>query len=360
MEYKYHSQHQAESFANSIISVPDDYPLKAGLPDDFRKYFAAICKLAKDIYMDMAKQPEAYGVMLLDINETDYNRARDSYRTIHRFGDTLNALFLNGKVENHCLTVDAAQFNMAAKKINKYKLMLSKICDFGFVISNINGTIIVEYPDNPKIIDVLKIYCDEWLIINKNRQTGGIKERKNNNLVRLAAEQFHHHFYRFDYKSTADLEQIPMLTWVNDEADYQGFDSRLKKFNEAFYLESLKYDGVQFDGDYNYKSKRIARITQVEFNALGKAVFVLSLKLPKPDKYMDIIYAMPDSIKGLFSKNYCRHCVMQKDAKCKMRFSWTYDDVLYEGCAYQCFNFTDFDVALVPQYWRLLELEYGL
>jgi len=164
VDYRYHCQHQAESFANSIIPVPGDYPLRNGLPEDFREHFKELCKLAKDIYMDMAKQPENYGLMLLDINETDHNRARDSYRTIHRFMDTLNVLFLNGEVRNHCLTVNAEEFREAAKKITKYGLILSRLCDFGFFISDFESNVIdknavtfsVEYPDSPNIVEALK------------------------------------------------------------------------------------------------------------------------------------------------------------------------------------------------------------
>ncbi|MCL1807051.1 MAG: hypothetical protein FWG31_05045 [Oscillospiraceae bacterium] len=360
MQYTYHCQHQAESFANEIIPVPEDYPLKAGLPEDFRGHFAKLCEMAKNIYLDMAKRPEAYGLTLLDVSDKDHNRARDSYRAIHRLGDTLNALFLNGEVQNHCLTADAARFKAAAKKIPKYKMILSRLRDFGFIISE---TLTAEYPDHPIIIDVIKIYCDEMRKIMTGRREQGVKERKNDEtLIRLAAEQFHHHFYRFDYKVTADLSKIPMLTWVNDEAAYQGYDGRLKRFNEAFFLESLKYKDLLFNGDYTYRSKRIARITDAGYKALGERDVCLSLKLSEPDKYMDSIRATPDSIRELFQRNYCNHCDFQgaTGEYCKFRLKWTFGGTPYEGCAYQCFNFYDFDIALVPDYWRLLELEYGL
>jgi len=199
------------------------------------------------------------------------------------------------------------------------------------------------------------------MIFNENRQVN-IKARKNNeSLIQIAPENFGHHFYRFDYKITSDLTQIPMLTWVNDEADYQGFGEQLKLLNEKFYLESLKYEGLKFDGDYNYKSKRIARIMRFDFEAFGKPDFRLSLKLLKPDKCMDVVDTMSNSIREVFSKDNCYHCNAQdKDGNCKLRLNWTYDGVLHEGCSCLCFNFNNFDDILVTHYWRMLELQYGL
>jgi len=369
MPYKYHSQHQAEAFANAIIPVPEDYPLPEGVPGSFIENFACLFQLAKDIYLDMAKEPEAYGVMLLDINEPDHNKARDSYRTIHRFGDTLSALFLSGEVKNNCLTIDVKTFKNLIKKIPKYGLILSRLCDFGFEISHFNGntinkeadTFTVEYPDNPELIDTVKIYCDRWNVIRQTHQ-GNIKARKNkDNLIRVAPENFMHHFYRFDYKSTADLSKIDMLTWVNDMAVYECYSEQLKAFNEAFYLKSLEYANVHFNGDYNYKSKRIARITQVEYEALGKNRFELSLKISKPDECMDVINTLPDSIKELFSKDYCHYCGGKDSSEgCSMRYKWTFEGSPRVGCPCQCFNTSDFNVSLVPEYWRLLEAFYCL
>jgi len=199
------------------------------------------------------------------------------------------------------------------------------------------------------------------MLLEKTLPIGASTSKGYKGLIRLGPWQFRHHFYRYDYKITADLAQVSMLTWVNDEADYYCFSEQLKRFNEAFYLESLKYKSVKFDGDYSYKGKRIARITQVEFDALGKSNYRLSLKLPKPDSYMDVIKTMPDKIKEMFSKDRCSHCVMQcADGSCKMRLYWTYDGEAREGCSCLCFNYGEFDIALLPDYWRLLELQYKL
>ena len=115
--YKYHCQHQAEAFARAVIPIPKNYPLKSGLPKEFQPNFSKLCELAKDIYLDMAKQPEAYGLMLVDIESEDHNLARDGYRTIHRFGDLLSNLSRCGELKNHQLIVNAEEFRKSIKKV---------------------------------------------------------------------------------------------------------------------------------------------------------------------------------------------------------------------------------------------------
>ncbi|WP_455619204.1 hypothetical protein [Eisenbergiella sp.] len=44
--------------------MPADYPLNPSLPEDYREHFVRLCELAKRVYFDMAKEPEAYGLAL--------------------------------------------------------------------------------------------------------------------------------------------------------------------------------------------------------------------------------------------------------------------------------------------------------
>ncbi len=367
MEYKYHCQRQAESFASAILPVPDDYPLRDDLPEDFRPRFTRLCELAKDIYMNMAISPESYGLMLVDIQSQDRNLARDGYRTIHRFVDTLSRLSQCGELKNHQLIVRSEAFRQAVKKgagavsgpVPKYELILARLVDFGFIISGFVGKpfdkkvefFTIEYPDDPEMIDTIKTYCECWDALKTDRKS-----------IKIWPEEFHHHFYRFDYKVTANCDEIPMTQWLSDEADYYGFSSELKRFSVAYYKYSLKYKGIMFDGDYHYKSKRITRIYHAADTADGKKVFRLSLKIKDMDKYMPEIITMPDSLKKHFAKNSCNCCGFQGATKeyCKFRLRWTFGAASYTGCAYQCFAFDDFDLARVPDYFRLLELEYGL
>jgi hypothetical protein len=346
------------------------YPLKEGLSDNFRHSFEKLCELAKNIYLDMAQTPERYGLMCVDIESRDHNLARDGYRTIHRFVDTLSAFCLSGELEGHRLKVSLEAFNKEIKKgrgavsgpVPKYELILSRLKDFGFVISDFEGKpfdkkiefFTVEFPDDPEIIDTIKTYCECWDTQKSDRKT-----------VKISPNGFHHHYYRFDYKITADHDKIPMSDWLKDEADYHGYTPELKNFSLRFYDYSLKYKGVKFDGDYYYKSKRVARITETGWSALNtedEVNFRLSLKLSEPDRYMNVITSMPQSIQKPLSKGNCRHCDFQGATKehCKFRIKWTFENQALEGCAYLCFEFDNFNEADATRYWQLLELEYNI
>lgn len=368
IEYKFHCQHQAEAFAGAILPVPENYPLQTGLPKDFPLHFSRLCELAKNIYSDMAVRPDAYGLTLIDINSKDHNLARDGYRSIHRFADTLSNLSSCGTLENHRLIVSAEEFRQNIKKgaglvsgpVPKYELILSRLVDFGFSVSDFDGKpfskkvdfFTIEFPEYPEMIDTIKTYCDCWDKLKCKRDEK----------VKLWPQEFHHHFYRFDYKITADTEKIPMRQWVSDEADYLGYSPEQKAFSLAFYEHSLQYKDVKFDGDYNYKSKRIARICQTGYIAMGESKFLFHIRLKSMDKYMAEIVKMPESLKKPMSKDSCRHCSFQgaTAGKCKFRIHWTFGGQPHTGCAHACFYYADFNVANVPDYWRLLELEYEL
>jgi hypothetical protein len=77
---------------------------------------------------------------------------------------------------------------------------------------------------------------------------------------------------------------------------------------------------------------------------------------------MDDIITMPEDLRDVFVNMHCRFCDFQGATRehCKFRLHWKYNNTQQAGCAHSCFIFPDDDVTLVPYYWRLLELEYGL
>ena len=361
MEYKYHCQPQAEEFARQIIPVPIDYPLRDGLPDEYRTNFAKLCEIAKEMYLDMAKRPEEYGLKLIDISVQDRHAIRAAQNKIHRLGDTLLRLCQSGKLENHQLIVSAELFRNAIKQaqgavsnsVPKYELILSRLTDFGFAISDFTGkpfdkkveSFTIEYPDDPEIIDTIKIYYDCWDIL------------KNDHDNVIMWNEFHHNFYRFDYKVTADHNKISGTQWIHDNALRHNYPPEVAEFYIAFHEYSLRYKGIKFDGDYNYKSKRIARDLY-----MGLGVTNLSLIIKDMDKYIGEIEVMPESVKKPFTKSSCNYCGFQGATveHCKFRRKWTLEGSAHDACAFFGFQFNDFDVELVPYYWRLLELEFGL
>ncbi|MCL2531384.1 MAG: hypothetical protein FWE40_04435 [Oscillospiraceae bacterium] len=371
MEYKYHCQHAAELIANSMLPVPEDYPLANGLPDDFIEHFTQLRNLIKDIYLDMAKQPEAYGLVLTDYNlqsadkkSKEYALAMKSKNSVNRLPDTLFRLSQNGEVHNHQLIVSLPSFKESLKQtatyglsaVTKYELILSRLVDFGFSISGFNGkpfaktvdSFTVEYPDTPELIDTLKTFCDLWHE-NKIRQ-----QQEAPALVASRVKPALHYggHMNFDFRFTADQDKILMCEWIRCELQSQGYSEDRICFYTAFYDYSIKYTDMQYNGDYYVNAKRIVH--------LGYKCLRLILK--NPNNYMDEITTMPEVIRDVFANMHCRFCNFQGATKehCKFQFHWTYNDAPRAGCAHTCFIFPDNDATLVPYYWRLLELEYDI
>jgi len=354
MIYKYHCQKTAYTFANTIIPMMENYPLRKGLPEDFRVNFDKLSELAKIIYHDMSEHPEDWDLVLVDINSNDYTKAREGFRSIYRFVNTLMRLAYCGKIVNDRLIIDLKLFKkeirttmgLMGAQVSNYSVIISQLPKFSFVVNDFDGKkdFSIEYPLYPPLLETIKQYFDCWQTIKIDN-------------VKILPKEFHHHLYRFDYKITADLDKIPIEQWIKDQANYNGFSEKLKEFYIAFWECSQKYKQIKFDGEYYYKSKRIARIMNTGYEAI-RTDFRLSLKLPKPNKYTDFLITLPENIQQSFKSNQC-WCNPLREP-CKLRLHWEFDGQKYFGCSCWCFMFTDFDVNHVPSYWKILELEYGL
>jgi len=372
--YQYHCQHEAVAVANSIMPVPDDYPLANGLPNDFRMNFTQLCTLMKNMCLDMAEQPEAYGLVLIDYavqrgnsQSKEAGLIRKSRNSVNRLPDTLFRLAQNGKVCNKQLIVSLPMFKEAIKKaegggvspVTKYELILSRLVDFGFIISNFTGkpfdktleSFTVEYPDLPELINVIKIFSDCWQKTHQSQSE--LKDRSNLKYKGKPVLHYYNHM-RFDFRFTADQDKIPMQRWIAYELQSQGCSDETIAFHVAFYEYSLQYKNVKYDGNYFFKNKRIARPHEGLFQ----------LKLTHMNDYMQEITTMPVAVQKIFARqdNCRRTCNFQGGtyAHCKYRLLWTHEGTTYEGCNFHTFYFDELDKALVPYYWRLLELEYKL
>jgi len=362
MKYMYYCQHQAEDYAKSILPAPKDYPLQKGLPKDYSQRFVKLCDLTRNIYMDMAKRPKNYGLLLVSLENNDFEQIRNSFYSLRRFPDTLISLFQSGKLVNNKLTVNVETFSKLIKKnrgniatsVSKYELILSCLIDFGFIFSDFNGkpygknvkSFIVEFPDKPEMMNTIKDYVACWEVFNKNE--GNVKI-------------YHTWEYRqydyFDYKLTAS--ELPMKQWVVDDAIKYKSTPKLQDFSIALYEHSLMYKDIRFDGDFYYKNTRISRINQYGCDVFGKPVFKLSVKLPKPEKSMEAIYGSPETIQKHFRQDYEGTCYKkQQGIKCTHMLKWTFDGKVRSGCPMKCFVFDDFNLKLIPYYWWILELQY--
>jgi len=381
MTYKYHVQQKAEDLANSMLPVPEYYPAKNGLPADYPEHFLRFHELMKEMYFDMAKQPEAYGLKLVALNSKDKDLIEKSNKSINRVFETLYCFVACGEIQNYQIVVSLDKFKAAIKKggVSRYELVLSQLVNFGFSISDFHGKafgkdiqyFVVEYPDYPELVETIKQFYDCLLDI-----------RADESEVKLWPNSLHYRVYRragmFDYKVTADIKKLPVEQWIADEGKYDGISEKGVDFCIAFYKYSLNYEGITFSGNYFKKSKQLVRYSGwhpnnfITFILDKDCNYMLKLYLKNITKYASKISTMPEKIQKMFTTDYCLDC----QEPCHVRISWEYENKQYRGCGWYCFAILEnptrktkngsklfqdgIDVELIPHYWRLLELEHGL
>ena len=381
MKYMYHAQYQANEYANSILPVPSDYPLNQALPNDFRSDFIQLVELAKKMYRDMAENPEAYGVMLLDINvcvDRVYSGPiLESHRSIQRLGDVLFILFDIGEESDNELIVDVEALKLALKtnrkdcstsKVSKYDGIFERLIALGFEIFGYqNGKfskgierIRISYPKNPKIVKTLKIYCN-------CRLNSQYKDSDKS-------------FYLFDYKFTADISAMSDLTLI--EENIHNNDNYFKKIYLEIYKCLSKYKNIKFDGeDFYYGKKRIgyfryedhwrrdvSYITDPEYwNIIVKdknVVPMLNIQITKRDNYTELFNTLPTHTIEFMKKCNCRDCDAFKHLKvnkdCPFHLRWSYDGIDYVSCNFECFNIKYPKVEDILIYVDILASEYKL
>jgi len=339
------TEQEIKQFADSILIMPD-FPIREGLPKDYPLHFSKLCALMKEIYLDIAKDPELWGVI-----------------SARKLFDFFSCLAKSGVVKNQQLAVCADSFKKEVKKaqstgsapVTKYELIISKLADSGFVFTSFAGKpfgkdvaeFTVEYPDYPPIIETMKQFYDCWEDIRKD-----MKEKKGDYVFWNAN---HHDAYRFYYLVAADSGKISMLQRISDLAHFRNAPANVTEFQKAFYEYSQRYDAIRYEGHYNYKSKLV--IFNPGFWGLSQGES-FRIKIRKMSGYTSEIEKMPEVISEAFSKDY-QHCKGCNEG-CSYRVSWTYKGEERKGCANICFTFSNCDLSLIPHYWRLIELEFGL
>ena len=398
--YKYHVQYQALEYANAILPVPADYPLKQGISMNFRDDFKELTKFAKTMYQDVAASPEKYGMFLADVNE--YNGVgslmghglihRKSWDSLHRLVDVLYALFYSGNMNDETLQVDAKMFASKIKemKLTGYSAILDGLADIGFVFTGYaqgkikEDHVMVSFPANPKIISTLKTYC-ECRDLGSKHTNASFDETSNKDHIKGNLD-----FYAFDYKHTADLSVLPEINWVNDKVFT--WPAEAKEFYTAFYQYMTKnpkteYQSTESHCDFFISGQMAAKLryeddhlrcdigcfTNPEYeeiltkskNGIKRTFFALILYLRiKDDNNKDRFDNLPAHILEHMKNHKCQDCnaferhKQKSGGRCPYTVIWMHDGVENRNCAFSCFHFENPKIEDIPAYCELLFAEY--
>lgn len=336
MEHIYHVQHEVVSYYQHIPSVPDtvaiDKKLLFGMNESqFIENMSYFNDIMKHIYIDMETRPEEYGLPIIDINQVNENKAdgnlaKASWRSVKRLGDVIAVIGKLGEIDGDSLQLSVSSFKDSLKKIEKFNLILNRLIDFGFEITDYNGKSFnkgtdifsITYRKIPLLMRILKAYA--------------------------MSESFHHddphEFYYFDYKRVADRERLPVHSVSNDLATLLNEEKGklLVRINNCFVDELGLVPHYKDDSiEYYLKKKRVARF-MIDFHNLD---VVLILKLKDMDRYIDQIDKLPKNLRTYFENGSCRYCGFQNSTVefCKFRISWMLNNRKYDACNFACFNF---------------------
>ncbi|RCX22977.1 hypothetical protein DFP94_101567 [Fontibacillus phaseoli] len=357
MDHKYHVQREVTTYYRHIPHVPEHFTvnplLLSGMSEkDFVMSFRQFTGIMGRMYRDMELRPEAYGVMIVDINlvnenKEDGNLAKASWRSVKRLGDVIAAIGKLGESAVCGLKITVADFKTALKKVNKVHLILSRLMDFGFTIGGFDGdkiakhaeSIVITFPDNPLLMTVIKAYA----------------------LTDSFQGNDPHEFYYFDYKRVAERAKLPEYCTVRDLAALLDENNgELLLALNSYFADQIKLAAHYKDDtiEYYLKNKRVARYI-IDFHTLEVQVI---LKLKNMDNYLDLVQSLPPGLRCYFERDGCHYCGFQNATVdwCKFRLSWTLDGRRRNACSFESFNFNQPRSEDAEPMMKLMMREYQI
>ena len=178
----------------------------------------------------------------------------------------------------------------------------------------------------------------------------------------------HHHTpFLFDYRVAADMSKMTAQQGLVNELISNGFPDKAIAFFTAFYECSTRYKGVNLRPDKTGRNRFCFKSTHIA-EGIGGSSPRLYLRLKNVQNYVQFVKTMPDYIQAKLrdTNNQCDLCGKgeegAKEPGCKYRINYSLDGESYSRCVGHRadFSFGELDENLIPMYWRLLELDYGL
>jgi len=317
--------------------VPDDFEVnpiclqgidKPGFIDGLKE-LTAIVKL---VYADMIQQPSEYGLPLVeDVEYAKFNpKAAESKNSSYRFVSLLHALVQSGELSNDLLIVDGKKKlpEICKKlKITNSKMILKKLCEFGFIYEN--GTL--QYIDNSNVMPALYGYM------------------KNLRLKQKAVFSLN---YFLSAKGLPTHAAIFAGYLSGSEREFYEQMNEFMEANNFVVGNAADYHAFSFSIEYLIDSKDEKRIMRCYSN-FGK--LLIRLKLHSSDCYDYYLEKLPERIKPMFRKKAA--CCSCREL-CKRKLFRTFEGVMYTDCGYgNFFEVVSYDLDDIEFYMQIILLE---
>ena len=348
---------------NELVDIPNEFAIH---PDFLRKLsyaefesaFRDIGEMFHQMYSDIAKSPEKFGLPLYKIDEYDYfsNQAREARTVPWNLFYFMLCLFACGDFHGDIFISDTDEI----RKINKAKktnLLLEALCDYGFVMGGIKkyslssgDSLEIDYPDNRNMIEVLS------LVAKKVKDTQ-LKDVKNYYSCETA---FANAFIGWNYKVLAeDMHSCSLAKGCDYVADkmHNAADKDVISIMDKILLEngySMMLQGLNEGPCIRYCPGQSKTYDYALTSDTGK--LYLELRIRNAEKCLPYLSECPERIVEIFrySDSGCQN---RLNGSCKygVKYSFENEEKWHCGCCGAPFKIHPVKED-IPHYLKLLEL----
>ncbi len=356
--HRYCCQNSAQNFLDHMIDVPDNFSVGAkslnGIDkSEYIQGFKELTFFVRKIYSDMVRDPDGYGLPLVeDIEYKPANpKASDSKNSVHRFIALLYLIAKCGSLNNGEITVIKSDFVSSTKAIkpmfkptNAAK-MVDKLNQHGLVIEGFKDkkcdSFKVYYPNSRVVINALFGYMN------------GIDGIDQNNRDPLFA--LHYYLATPPANLPENNDLITFSEYFSTNHRERDFFVKLDSALCSIGLVGETNLGYRYLREYSKKEKgRQASITYVRcFSEYGR--LKVYFKLNYLSMYIDFIKTLPNHIQQVFDINSA--CGLCKE-QCNYRKQYEFNgkDILTCGFQYS-FATKHYDAKDVEYYALILKHE---
>lgn len=354
MENIYWVQDWAKVRQDEVVRVPGSFQvhecfLKHMSRGEFDTAFSEVWNMVINIYGDIAESPETFGMPLHRSEEYNYStkEARESRNAAYRPLKALYYLLIAGDLNNGAIAVDANKFK-AVNEVKNVPVIFQRLSDYGFYFDGLKDykiaseTLYILYPDNTKVLTVLKLMADKAYIANRM-----------DDYLACHYKLFQDDMNTANYGHGADIIADKMHTEQDKEFVY-AMDAELNKLG---YFSGSR-ESNEGPG-YAYYSKESEVVKKGPYHYLlssNKTKLLLYLRIRNVSKCLDYLEECPESVKQIFLWGDTG-CSNRIKGTCIHGQEYAVDGSTYWrcGCCNAHFNFSP-NINDIPHYIKLVEL----
>jgi hypothetical protein len=358
---------------DEVVRIPKDYKVNSVFTkhlnkDDIKNVFLELNTLYLNIYDDIAKFPEKFGMPLSEkIKFRHFSQEwRDSGQAPYRPFILLYNLFVCGDMKDNAIYVTMKKYKTIKAppkylsgidhKVKNPQFLFKELTNYGFAFEGLNNNkiadndIIIDYPDNSSLLFLFKMLaekakntnrlgdflCCSFRLLQDNMQTinyGHLEDM----VDKVHTETEKEFVYRMD------KELLSMGLIRNLKGGYEG--PGLAYYRNKKIMESK--------GPYSF---RIMSRSPDICNLKNDKMF-LELRIRNVSNCMEYLKKCPNSVMKIFTEYSDEGCGKRKENKCIHGVAYEINKKDYWRCAccFPAFKIKP-KITDIPHYIKLVEL----